>query len=483
MKNNSGKTILSGIIWKTGERILAQSVSFIVSLVLARLLAPDDYGVVAMVLVFISLADVFVTSGFSTSLIQSKDAGDLEFSTIFYCSLFVAVLLYCLLFFLAPFISVFYKTESLTVVIRVFALRIPASVYNSIQHAFVSRHMLFKRFFWSTLIGTIISGIVGIVFAYLGFGVWALIFQYFANTIIDTFVLAVTVPWHPRKLFSWDKAKLLMNYGWKILIADLSGTFFLQLRSLIIGRVYSKSDLAYYNKGQQIPSLIFNNIGSSTMTVLFPAISNASDDLVLAKKMTIRAMKLMTYSLFPVFLGIAAVSPELIRVLLTSKWDSSIPFTQILCVSYAFATLGIAPFQSLKAIGKSDVVLRLEFWKKPVYVLLLIVGVRISTLAIAFTMALYDIYGTIVNCFNAQKYINYSIKEQVNDIIPASGLTVFMAIIVYFIRIPVASDMVNLLIKVAIGVLIYVLGSILLKIDSFYYLKNLLLSFIKKSEK
>ena len=214
--------IASGLFWKFSERVLAQFVSFIVSIVLARILLPEQYGIVSIVLIFISFADVFVTSGFSAALIQKKDANDTDFSTIFYCSLFASLIAYAILYLIAPLIAKFYNMYDLTIVIRVFSFKLIISSYNAIQHAYVSKHMVFKRFFFSTLIGTIISGFVGIILAYKGFGVWALIAQYLSNTCIDSIVLSFTIPWHPKCEFSYKSAKELIKFGTKVLIADFS---------------------------------------------------------------------------------------------------------------------------------------------------------------------------------------------------------------------------------------------------------------------
>lgn len=223
--DNLKRKVFSGFIWKFSERMLAQLVSFIVSIVLARLLTPEDYGLVAMVLVFINIADVFVNSGFSTALIQDKNADDIDFSTLFYCSLLCSIVIYFILFLGAPGIAKFYSNTDLVFLIRIFSLKIPMSAYNSIQHAYISRHMLFKKFFFSTLFGTLLSGIAGITFAYMGAGVWALVAQYFTNTIVDTIILSITINWHPKMEFSFKRAKRLMNYGSKVMLADLSGTF------------------------------------------------------------------------------------------------------------------------------------------------------------------------------------------------------------------------------------------------------------------
>lgn len=407
MNNGNLKNqVFSGLIWKFAERILAQGVSFIVSVVLARILMPSDYGIVALILVFINIANVFVTSGFSTALVQNKDANSVDFSTNFYCSLAMSILVYWILFAIAPFLSQFYEMPDLALILRVFALRIPLSAYSAIQHAYVERNMIFKRYFFSTLGGTLISGVVGIMMAYNGFGAWALIAQYFTNTIVDIFVLSITVPWHPEFLFSWKSAKSMMNYGWKILAADLSGTFFDQLRSLIVGKAYTSADLAFYNKGNQLPSLITTNISSSIMTVLFPAIANISDEKKRVKEMTRKAVKIMSYVMFPMLFGLAAVSKPLVNILFTSKWEAAIPFVQILSISSAISLIGGVSLQAIKAIGKSDIILKLEIYKKPIYVLLLVIGVKVSVKAVAGTMLMYSIYGNIVN-ENYKHYVDF----------------------------------------------------------------------------
>lgn len=471
---NSKNKVLAGLFWKFGERILAQGVSFVVSVVLARLLAPSDYGIIAMVLIFITIADVFVSSGFATALIQKKDSDATDFSTMFYCSLAVSIFIYLIVYAMAPFIASFYGEPILKNVLRVFALRIPLSVYNTIQHAYVSRHMLFKRFFFSTLFGTLFSGVVGIVMAYMGAGVWALVAQYFTNTIIDTVVLAITVPWHPQLLFSWEAAKKLMNYGSKILFADLSGTFFGQLRSFIIGKVYTSADLAYYNKGQQLPTLITNNISASIMTVLFPAISNEGDNTERVKQMSKRAIQLLSYVMFPLLCGLAVVAKPLILFLYTDKWSDCIPFVQLLCISSAIGMLTTTSLQTIKAIGRSDVVLKLEILKKPVYILLLVIGVYRGIVAIAVTMVVYELYGAVVNMVQLSKYVSYGVKEQCLDMLPALLMTLLMASVVVFTPVSIENSFWQLMIKVTVGVVVYIIESVAIKPQAYTYLIGLI---------
>lgn len=455
-------SIFSGVLWKFAERIIARGVEFVVAMVLARILAPEDYGLVAMVMVFITIADVFITSGFSTALIQKKDADSSDFSTMFYCSFACSILIYIVIFCLAPFIAKFYNEESLCLLVRVFAVKLPLSVYNSIQHAYVSRHMLFKRFFWSTLIGTLISGVVGIFLAYKGAGVWALVAQYFTNMIIDTLVLKITVPWRLKKEFSAERAKQLLSYGWKILVADLSGTFFNQLKGLLIGKYYTKADLAYYNKGQQFPELLYSNISAAVSSVMFPAIANYNADYGKVKDITRKSVRILSYIIIPLLLGLAAVSDVLIPVLLTDKWQESVIFVKILCIDYIITSVTIVPFQAIKAIGQSSSVLKMEIFKKPVYVVLLLVGIKTNVYMVAIVMVVYDIYGCIMNSMLVEKYLKYSYREQLSDVLSSMVISIMMALIVTFVN-PTEILVINLLIKMAVGIVFYFLVSALVK--------------------
>lgn len=477
---NNKKSVFSGLFWKFSERILAQGVSFVVSIVLARILMPEDYGVVAMVNIFIAIADVFVVSGFSTALIQKKDANDVDFSTILYCSLFVSVLIYIILYILAPYIAKFYSESVLTQVIRVFSLRMPLAAYNSVQHAYVSRHMLFKKFFYSTLIGTMISGIVGIFMAYAGFGVWALIAQYMTNSLIDIIVLSITINWKPKLLFSRNSAKTLMSYGSKVLVADLIGTVYNQLRSLIIGKFYSSTDLAYYNRGKKFPELITTNVDGTISSVLFPAMANFSDDKEKIRSIVGQAMRITSFVVFPIMLGMAAVAKPLVLVLLTEKWIEAVPYLQIVCLSGAINSVCNTNLQAIKAIGRSDVVLKLEFIKKPVGLLMVIFSIRFGVKAIAATLPLYGMYAAIVNMSPNKKLIDYGIIQQLRDLLPAILLSILMCSAVSVVGLLMIPPMLKLVLQVLIGAIVYLGVAYATKMDACVYLVNCLREFVNK---
>lgn len=464
--------VFSGVFWKFSERFLAQLVSFFVSLVLARILMPEDYGIIAVVTVFITLADVFVVSGFSTSLIQKKGADETDFSTIFYCSLFVALVLYAILFILAAPISRFFRMPALVRVLRVFAIRVPLAAFNSVQHAYVSRNMLFRKFFFSTLFGTVLSGAAGIFFALKGFGVWALVIQYLMNSAVDSVVLFFTISWRPKLLFSWSSAAGLMNYGWKIFAADFSGTFFDQLRNILIGRFYDSDRLAYYNRGQQFPHLISNNITTSIMSVLFPALSDETGDSEKVRRMLRRSIRVSSYLVFPLLFGMAAAAVPMIQFLLTEKWAPAIPFVQILCVSAAFSLVGSVSIQGLKAVGRSGAVLKLEFIKKPVYLLLLVLGLRISVLAVALTFLGYSVYGNIANAGMLRKYIGYKFRDQAADLSPAFLLSFFSCGLPALFQLLPLGNLPVLVFQILASVTLYLAASRIFKVDSFLYLLN-----------
>ena len=290
---NKSNVVISNFLWRFLERCGAQGVTFIVSIVLARLLDPSVYGTVALVTVFTTIMQVFVDSGLGNALIQKKDADDLDFSSVFWFNLAMCSFLYILMFVSAPLIAAFYKAPELTPLVRALSLILIISGVKNVQQAFVSRNMMFKRFFFATLGGTLGAAVIGIAMAYLGYGVWALICQMLFNALVDTIILWITVKWRPQRKFSLARLKVLFSYGWKLLVSHLIDTVYNELRQLIIGKIYSKSDLAQYNRGKQFPHVIVTNINTSIDSVLFPTLSKAQDDPSVVKNMTRRLLESM----------------------------------------------------------------------------------------------------------------------------------------------------------------------------------------------
>lgn len=465
------KTI-AGMFWKIMERVCAQLVSFAVSMLLARRLSLDEYGLISIVMIFLAIADVFVTSGFSAALVQKKDADDLDYSTLFYCSLVISIIIYILLYICAPLIAEYYHNDILIAIVRILSLRLPLSVFNSVQHAYVSSNLLFKKFFLSTLFGVSISGIVGLVMAYKGFGVWSLVAQYLINIIIDSIVLFITIPWRPKLMFSWDRAKTLMSFGSKVLLSTLSGTVFYHLRGMVIGKKYTTADLAAYNRGQQFSDLFTANISTSILTVMFPSLSKVGDDREKVKNMTRKAFQVLAFVMFPILIGLCVCAEPIVMVLLTDKWIPCIPYVQILSIFSAINVIAALPLETFKAMGRSDINLKLEFIKKPVFLVLLFIGVKYGVLWIAITLAIYALFEYIINMIYLRGLIDYSPTEHVYDIAGAIICTLVMSV-VYFLNI---SDVmiIKLFTKVIAGVLLYVISAMVIKPAGYQYLKQLL---------
>lgn len=474
------KTTVKNFIWRFAERCGAQGVSFIVSIVLARLLEPSVYGTIALVTVFTTILQVFVDSGLGTALIQKKDADDLDFSSVFYFNFTVCLILYLGMFISAPYIAKFYGDETLVPVIRVISLTLVISGVKNIQQAYVSRNMLFKRFFFSTIGGTIASAFVGIFMAYIGMGVWALVAQQLSNATIDTIILWVTVKWKPKRMFSWKRLKELLSYGWKLLVSALLETVYNNLRNLVIGKLYSSADLAYYNQGDKFPKLIVTNINTSIDSVLLPTMASSQDDSARVKNMTRRAIKTSTYIMAPLMIGLAFCSNTIVELVLTEKWLPCVPFLQIFCITYMFQSVHTANLNAIKAMGKSDIFLKLEIIKKIVGMSLLLSTMWFGVMAMAYSLLVSCVLSQIINSWPNKRLLGYGYLEQLRDFMPGVILAVVMGICVYFIGYINLPNIIVLIIQVIVGATIYIVMSIVFKLESFLYLWNMVKTYLKK---
>lgn len=478
--------VLKNFIWRFAEKCGAQGVSFIVSIVLARLLEPSAYGTIAMVTVFTNILMVFVDSGMGNALVQKKDADDLDYSTVFYFNIVMSIVLYLIIFFAAPLISQYYGNNDLIPIVRVLAVNLLIYGIKAIQHAFVAKNMLFKRFFFATLGGTIFSAVLGIVLAYFGAGVWALVVQQLTNTLIDTIILWFTVKWRPKWMFSLNRLKSLFSFGWKLLVSGLIDTVYNNLRSLIIGKKYSSADLAFYDKGKAFPNIIISNVNGSIDSVLLPTMSSVQDNKESVKAMTRRAITTSTYVMAPLLMGLAFCGKPLISLLLTDKWLPAYPFMVIFCTTYMFYPVHTANLNAIKAMGRSDMFLKLEIIKKLIGLAAVFITMNISVMAMGYSLLVTSVLSQIINSYPNKKLMNYSYLEQLKDILPGILLAVFMGVCVWTITLFNLSPIITLLIQVPLGGIIYIGLSALFKLESFTYclnmVKPMLNKFLKKGK-
>lgn len=483
MQNNVQETVTNNFLWRFAERCGAQGVSLVVSIVLARLLAPEVYGTIALVTVFTTILNVFVDSGLGNALIQKKDADDLDFSTVFFFNIAMCCMLYTVLFLAAPLIAAFYNIDELVPVVRVLGLTLVISGVKNVQQAYVSRTMQFKRFFFATLGGTIGAAIIGIAMAYYGFGVWALVAQQIFNATVDTIILWVTVKWRPKRIFSWKRLKVLFSFGWKLLASALLETFYNNIRQLIIGKLYTSSDLAQYNRGKQFPDLIVSNINTSIDSVLLPVMSKLQDDPKQIKAMTRRSIKTSTYIMAPLMMGLAFCAESIVGLILTDKWLPCVPFLRIFCITYMFYPIHTANLNAIKAMGRSDLFLKLEIAKKIVGMALLLSTMWFGVMAMAYSLLISSVTSQIINSWPNRKLLNYRYLDQLKDILPGIALAIFMGCCVNLVGLLHLSNTVTLLIQIPMGAAIYIGASAALRLESYEYLMGLIRTALKRFTK
>lgn len=471
----TAKTVTTNFLWRFFERCGAQLVAFIVSIILARLLDPAVYGEIALITVFTCILQVFVDSGLGTALIQKKNADDLDFSSVFYFNIVVCLVLYGAMFVAAPFIADFYHIPHLPPVIRVLSLTLIVSGVRNIQQSYISKNLIFKKFFFATVGGTLGSAVIGVTMAYMGYGVWALVGQQLTNVTLGTIILWATVRWRPKLLFSLQRLKGLLSYGWKLLVSALLDVGYGQLRQLIIGRIYTAKDLAFYNQGRIFPDVIVTNINSSIDSVLLPAMSAEQDDKKRIRSMTRRAISISTYIMMPMMMGLAVCAEPLVRLVLTEKWLPCVPFLRVFCFSFAFWPVHTANLNAIKALGRSDLFLKLEIIKKIIGLAAVLITMKISVMAMAYSLLVISVLSQIINSWPNKKLLAYDYLAQLKDMLPQIALSCIMGGCVYCIQFIGLNDVLTLTLQFVAGTVIYTILSKLFKIESFDYIFNTIL--------
>lgn len=463
--------VISGLFWKILENGGAQGIQFAVSLILARLLTRAEYGTVGIIMIFITIANVIVQNGFSTALVQSRNADAADFSSVCYFSLGAACVMYGVLWAAAPGIAEFYGIEQLRRIVRVLALVLFPGAVISVQTAWVSRQMEFKGLFLSTFAASVISGTISVSMAYRGMGVWAMVGQQLAYYVSLMLVLFVTVSWKPAFLFAWNSIRRLLGFGWKLLAASLIDTLFNNLYGLIMGKIYNEEVLGVYNRGDQFPKLIVSNLGAAIQSVLLPAFSARQGDREAMKHMLRRAVKLSSFLVLPMLFGMCAVADTLVMALLGEKWMACVPYLRIMCVAYSFWPIHITNLQAVNAAGRSDMFLKLEIIKKAMGLAGLAAGMRFGPLVLISVKAGLDFLTTFVNGWPNRKLLGYGIIRQWADILPSAAVSLAMCGLVYALGLVLPGNVwIKLGVQVISGAGIYVFLAAVFRMESFGYI-------------
>lgn len=481
----SKASIISSLIWKFMERMGIQGTQFVVSIVLARLLAPDDFGLIALVMAVIAIANVFVQSGLGTALIQKKDADETDFSSVFYASLLLAAVVYAIIFFTAPLIADFYDKQALIPVIRVLTLSLFIGVFNSIQYAYVARHMMFKKLFFRSIGSMIPSSIIGIVMAFTGFGVWALVAQQLLNAFLSVVIMWFVVPWRPQWIFSFERLKKLFSFGWKLLFSSVIDTVYSQIQSFIIGKMFSTASLAFFDRGSHFPYIVVNNINNSIQAVMLPSLSAYQDDRPQVKKMVRRAIVTSSFLIIPMMAGLAAAAEPIVKILLGDKWLPCVPFVQIFCFIYAFYPIHTSNLSAINAMGRSDIFLKLEIIKKIFGLSILVASILYfrTPIGIAYGTAVSTVIASFINASPNKKLFNYSYLEQISDIAPSAILACVMALAITALNQLQLNIYLTLILQILTGAIFYLGIAKLLHFESLDYLIKTVAEFRRKHAK
>ena len=444
------------------EKCSVQIISFVISVILARLLMPEAYGVVALVTIFITFADVFVTYGFGNSLIVKKGAKTVDYSSCLYASLVFAAILYSAIYFLAPVVEgIFgYEEYNLTLIIRVMALRLPVASFHSIQQAYISKNMRFGRSFLAGFIASIISGVAGIVMAYNGFGIWALVTQYLSQAVLNAILIFFLVSWRPTFEFSIKSVGESLSFGWKVLVAGFLDTLYNEIRSLLIAKKYTSADLGYYNKGDSFPKLLVGNVNVPICTVVFPLLANHNDDTGKVKEIARTTLQVTSFVLFPLLVGLAAVAEPMVVVLLGDKWIASAQYITILSLGYMFWPISSIGRNIMKAMKRSDILLCVDIIQKIIGVTIIVVSIYFGIFWVVVGASLYNLISVIVNIIPLSRISEYKFWEQLADIIPNLLMSLIMGASVYMIQFLPMPAVLCLIVQIAAGIAVYFILSV-----------------------
>ena len=472
--------VIHGVIWRMLEQFGTQAITFVVSIILARLLGPDEFGTVALLSIFLALSNCLINSGLGIALVQKKDTDDLDFNSVFYLHVGIGIFVYLVLWFCAPLIAAFYGKPVLVAVLRVSALKLIFDSVSGVQNAVLTRNMLFKLGFRITLSGTIVGGVSGIWMAYAGYGLWALVWSSLLGGGVAMIVRWALIGWRPRLMFSWQRTRGLFRYGSKLLVSNLLDTFFVQSYGLIIGKVYSVSDLAYYNRGDHLPQVLMSSIQGAIGSVIFPALSKIQDDKRKMKEAMRKVMQTSSFFVFPMMFGLAVVAKPLVLVLLTEKWLPAVPFVQLACISYAFWPIHVANLQAISATGRSDILLKLEIVKKTMLALMLLLTFKHGVLAIMIGRVVLAPVSVFINSVPNKKIIGYSQLEQLKDILPELLLSSIMVFAAWTLSLAISHPLMLICTQILVGVTVYTAGAAIFKLEPAQFVSSQLMKFFTR---
>lgn len=425
--------VAAGFFWKLLENGGDQLITFAISIVLARLLGPEKYGTMALMLIFVAIANVIIQTGFQTALIQKRKVDDTDYSSVFWLGLLIAALLYAAIFCAAPFCADFFGDAEIAPMLRVLSLILFFGAVISVEISFISRNMDFQKQCAATVAADVLSGAAGIAAAFSGAGTWALVLQQVAKHLCLMLILLLLVQWRPRLQFSLRRLEILFGYGWKVLVSGLLDTVYNNLYTPVISKLYNPVFTGFYSRGNQFPQVIANAVAQTMQAVMLPAFSKTQDEICRLRGMLRRTVKMSCFLMFPMMFGLAAVAGPLVRALLGSAWSGAVPYLVLCAAGYSVWTMHIANLQAINAQGRSDIYLKLEIVKKILGVAVLLFSLRFGILTMIVLKSLMDFVCTFINAWPNRKLLGYGPLAQWRDVLPEFLAALVMGILVYLL--------------------------------------------------
>lgn len=471
------KEALSGLIWTFSQQFGSQIITFIIGVVVARLLLPSDFGTIAMFGVVMSIGKSLADGGMASSLIRTKETNDEDFSTVFWFNIAVAMGIYGIIFMTAPFIAEFYTLELLTPIIRVYCLVLVINSFITVQHTRFVKEMKFKVLFTIQLPSLIISGIAGVIFAYYGFGVWSLVYSALIQSLLSTIQYWFYGKWRPLFIFNKQKFKHHFGFGFKLTLSGLLDTVFKDIYTIIIGKVFSPGQLGYYNRADNLKQLPITNLSVALNRVTYPLFSKIQNDDVQLKNVYKKIMKAVIFVVAPILMIMCVLAEPLIRFILTEKWLPVAPYLQILCIVGLFYPIHSYNLNILKIKGRSDLFLKLEVIKKILIVVVVLVSVNYGIFGLLWGRVFTTIAALFINMYYSGKFIDYKAFEQLKDILPTIVLAVCVGLFIYLVdtflwRSDIEIVRLTIMGMVALGT--YILLGKMLKFSEFDFIRNLI---------
>ena len=437
----------------------------LIAIILARLLLPKDFGVIALIGVFITISGVLIDSGFSNALIQKKEADDKDFSSVFLLNLVLSIFLYSVLFFIAPWVAQFYEEPLLTPVLRVIGFTIVLNALTIIQTVVLSREMQFRKSFNVNIVSAIISGFVGIGMAYQGYGVWSLVFSQLTAKVISTVLLWYYIPWKPTLIFSLNRIKTLFHYGSKILLGALFNAFYNNVYSIVIGKQYNSTVLGYYNRGALMPTLVVDSISNSLGAVMFPALSAHQNDKLALKRMVKRMLQNSVAVVFFLMALLIVIAEPLVRILLTAKWLPSVPYLQLVSITVAFYPLIAINASAITSVGESGKYLKITMINKLIALAMIFAAIPFGVYIMVVAGAVASFISTFISAWPSKAAIGYSAFEQWKDVLPVFILAILAGVAAWPVSFLGLNHWVILSVQSVIVTFIYFTGAYLLKLQ------------------